>query len=240
MKNLTRIIAFAIIAFSTVTAFAQKKEKKISGTIIYSIESVGETPVPLNITEQSMKVLDDKAISPQGNVIVVGRTVYTIMDLSQVQMIVQQTGADFDYAGPWKAYLKEEVTQSGIDSLFLDGGYKIEYLNDTKEILGITAKKAKVLIKSENESVTELEVWYTEEIGPEYDFITIRGLKGFPLEYTTPYGENSAIKFTVKEIGKKKIKDAEFLLPAGYEQITTENFLDLQEKLQILMEEMQY
>ena len=240
MKNLTRIIAFAIIAFSTVTAFAQKKEKRFSGTVTFNIESVGKTPVPLNMTEMSIKLLDNRGIYNNGNVIINGNTIYQVQDITQIQAYIQQAGADFDYAGPWKFYTKTEIKQSFIDSLFLDGKYTITYLDETKEIQGVTAKKAVVIIKGEDDDTKESEVWYVENMGPEYDLSFVLGLKGFPLEFTQALNEESAVKYTAKVISNKKIKDAEFLLPAGYDELSAEKFLDFQEKLQILMEEMQY
>ena len=242
MKNLTRIVVFAIIAFSTVTAFAQKKEKRFSGTVTFGIESVGKTPIPIpaDMTEVSIKLLDNRGIYNNETTIINGNIIYQMQDLTQLQMYIQQMGADFDYAGPWKFYTKTEIKQSFIDSLFIGGKYTITYLDETKEIQGVTAKKAVVIREEEDGDAKETEVWYVENMGPEYDLNFVPGLKGFPLEFTQALNEESAVKYTAKGISSKKIKEAEFLLPAGYDELSAEKLLDFQEKLQILMEDMQY
>lgn len=234
MKNLTRIVVFAIIAFSGFTAFAQKK---FSGTIIYNIESVGETAIPLNVTEQSIKLFNERMSLNNGTVLVNKNVVYQINDLSQIQMFIQQSGLDFDYDGPWKFYIKNEIKQSTIDSIFLDGKYTITYTDETKDLAGITAKKAKITTVNDEDETTETEVWYTNEMGPEYDMVFNFGLKGFPLEFVQRLSPETAIKWTAKEVNKKKLKEAEFLLPAGYDEISMDKLMDFQEKLQEFVED---
>lgn len=238
MKNLTRIIVFAVIAFSTLTTFAQKKEKKFIGTVTYTVESVGATPIPVHSPEQTAKIFNERVSLNDGNILINGRILYQVVDLSQVQLAANQLGIGDYYTGPWKGYIKNELTQGTLDSLFTEN-YKIEYLDETKDIAGVTAKKAKVINVNENDGTTkENEVWYSENMGPEYDIAYISGLKGFPLEFTIFVSEDSALKMTAKEITKKKLKEAEFLLPAGYDEITPEQLKVLQEVIEELMESM--
>ena len=69
-------------------------------------------------------------------------------------------------------------------------------------------------------------------MGPEYDLVFVHFLKGFPLEFTRNIGNGMVIKMTAKEIAKKKLKDAEFLLPAGHDEMTPEQFQEIQEMIQ--------
>ena len=85
------------------------------------------------------------------------------------------------------------------------------------------------------------DVWYTTEIGPEYDFVLCQGLKGFPLEFVQKVGEGKALSYKAVEITKGKVKDTDFMLPDGYDILDEKAFLSLMKDVQdasALMQEM--
>lgn len=98
---------------------------------------------------------------------------------------------------------------------------EITYVDETKEIAGYTCKKALIkLPDSKNEG--SLEVYYTDKILSK-DMNQVKGLKGFPLQYSTDAGQ-FILTMTAQSVDKKKISEEEFVVPEGYEHITFEQF----------------
>jgi GLPGLI family protein len=99
---------------------------------------------------------------------------------------------------------------------------KYTYDNKTKKIAGYKCKHAIMTIEDENGEESEMDVYYTEEI-PASANDKLKGLKGFPLEYTiSPQGLIMTV--TAKSVSKEKIKDAEFEIPEGFTKMTMEEF----------------
>ncbi|MCD4747429.1 MAG: hypothetical protein K8R58_14125 [Bacteroidales bacterium] len=99
----------------------------------------------------------------------------------------------------------------------------IEYSNETKEIAGYSCKKAIITIKDKDTNEeTVLNVYYTDELGSkELNFQNpiFKDINGAMLEYEID-ANGMNMKFTAKEVQKKKISDKEFEIPEGYEIIT--------------------
>jgi GLPGLI family protein len=98
---------------------------------------------------------------------------------------------------------------------------EFEYLNETKTIAGYECKKARMKMKGDDGDVT-FEVYYTDKIAAK-DMNQVRGLKGFPLQYSTNAGQ-FVMTFTAEKVDKKKVSEEEFAIPDGYEHITFEQF----------------
>ena len=83
-------------------------------------------------------------------------------------------------------------------------------------------------------------MWYSKEIGPAIN-VLFSGIKGMPLECTIDAGEGRAITYTAVEVVKGKVKEADFLLPDGYDSLSddelTELFQQLQEEIELLQGE---
>ena len=62
-----------------------------------------------------------------------------------------------------------------------------------------------------------------------------------PLQCTVEAGEGKAITYTATEVVKGKVKEADFLLPDGYDTLSEEELetlgTQLQEELELLQEE---
>ena len=99
---------------------------------------------------------------------------------------------------------------------------EIKYTEETKEIAGYNCKKAIVITTDENEEELETEVYYTEEI-PAKANDKVKGLKGFPLEYTIS-SQGMTITVTATNVEKKKVSKKLAEIPEGYEIMTMEEF----------------
>lgn len=102
---------------------------------------------------------------------------------------------------------------------------KIEKLSETKEIAGYVCKKAIVkTLKANGDVDSELEVFYTQELGAggiNMDNPMFKDIDGVMLEYSIKE-ENISMKMTAVSVEKKKISDSEFEIPEGFKKVTEE------------------
>lgn len=103
---------------------------------------------------------------------------------------------------------------------------KINYLKDTKEIAGYKCKNAEVITTDEQGKEMKSIVWFTEDLPYEKDKGEIKGLKGFPLEYTMSRG-GAKFTMTAKSITKEKIADSAFDIPGGYTEMSQEELKNM-------------
>ena len=224
----------ALVAFAVSVLVAQNK---FVGIVTYSLESVGEVDVPLQNKSFQIFVYQNKAYlgNEQSKQIVDGRKMYMIMDLSQYISYFQSNDVwESEYEGSGKIIVTHEMTQEELDSITIPDtkGMYIEYVGgETREIQGFKAQKAKYHIFNEEGVDKGFDVWYTTEIGPEYDFVLCTGLKGFPLEFVQSPEEGKAIQYKVSELTKGKVKDTDFMLPDGYDMLTEEAFSALMKNI---------
>lgn len=224
----------ALVAFAVSVLVAQNK---FVGIVTYSLESVGEVDVPLQNKSFQIFVYQDKAYlgNEQSKQIVNGRKMYVTMDLSQYISYFQSNDVwESEYEGSGKIIVTHEMTQEELDSITIPDtkGMYIEYVGgETREIQGFKAQKAKYHIFNEEGVDKGFDVWYTTEIGPEYDFVLCTGLKGFPLEFVQSSGDGKAVQYKVSELTKGKVKDTDFMLPDGYDMLTEEAFSALMKNI---------
>ena len=224
----------ALVAFAVSVLVAQNK---FVGIVTYSLESVGEVDVPLQNKSFQIFVYQNKAYlgNEQAKQIVNGRKMYMIMDLSQYISYFQSNDVwESEYEGSGKIIVTHEMTQEELDSITIPDtkGMYIEYVGgETREIQGFKAQKAKYHIFNEEGVDKGFDVWYTTEIGPEYDFVLCTGLKGFPLEFVQSSGDGKAVQYKVSELTKGKVKDTDFMLPDGYDMLTEEAFSALMKNI---------
>ena len=234
MKKTFKFVAFiAMFAFAT-SLLAQNK---FIGTVRYSIEAAGKTQ------EVSLKIYENNALfkTEAAQVLVKGRKIYNMQDLSQIIGYLKSNDVwDSPYEGDGKILIKNELEQKDIDSLTIPctEGFYFEYIDGEKEIAGMKAKKARYHSFNDEGVDKGFEVWYTNEIGPEFDLIMLMGLQGLPLEFTITSDDGSSISYKVVEIKKEKLNDAEFLLPAGYNELPEDElkavFTSIQEAVELL------
>lgn len=235
-----------LMALMAITATMLTAQNKFEGIVTYTLESVGEVDVPLQNKSFQINVYQDKAYlgNEQMKTIVNGRKVYSIMDLSQYISYFQSNDVwESEYEGNGKVISSHEMTQEELDSITIPDtkGMYIEYLpGETREIMGYKAQKAKYHIFNDEGVDKGFDVWYTTEIGPEYDFVLCSGLKGFPLEFIKSSGDGKAVQYKVSELTKGKVKKTDFMLPDGFDILDEAAFSslmkDIQEAQQLLQE----
>ena len=222
-------------------------QNTFKGTVKYKVESTGT--VAFQIPDEAAKaeirvsgndLFTNSAIfkdSPFSEcTLVQNLTVTQCQDFSQLLDYLRSQGSEFTYQGSGKLIVKQTYTESDFDSVTIKdtepGHFYFEYVDgETKDIAGFTAKK---MIRHAYDAEGEdhpVEMWYTDEIGPQINAL-FGGIKGMPLQCTTDAGEGRAITYTAIEIVKGKVKDADFLLPAGYDQLSDEELETLGQELQ--------
>lgn len=94
---------------------------------------------------------------------------------------------------------------------------KVELVDETKDILGYTCKKAIVTDKNGNET----EIFYSEELSKISFAGNIEGIDGFPMQTTIAQDMFTMVQ-TVSNIDEKKIKKLKLEVPSDYELKTME------------------
>ncbi len=246
---------FAIAAAVLLSASMLSAQNSFKGIVKYKVESTGQVAmtIPEEAATAEIKVSGDdmytkSAIffqSPFSEcVLVQNLTITRCENYGMLLSYLRSQGSEFDYQGEGKLIIKNTAKPSDFDSLEIvdtePGHFYYEYTSETKEIAGVTAKKM-VRHMYDEEGVDHPRVmWICEEIGPKIN-ILFDGIKGMPLECTVEAGEGKAITYTATEVVKGKVKEADFLLPDGYDTLTEEELetlgTQLQEELELLQGE---
>lgn len=247
------LIALAATAMVCSAAVAQNSFK---GIVKYKVESTGTVSmtIPEEAATAEIKVDGDNLftkspifLSGMGSeaVLVNGLRSTSCMNLSQLLGYLRSQGSEFTYEGDGKILVKSEAKPSDFDSLEIKdtepGHFYYEYVDgETKEIAGQTAYKMIRHMYDEEGEDHPMVMWYSKEIGPKINLL-FSGIKGMPLECTLEAGEGKAITYTATEVIKGKVKEADFLLPDGYDTLTDEEleefFGQLQEEIELLQDE---
>ncbi len=238
----------AVLALSSGSLMAQNTFK---GIVKYKVESTGNVAmtIPDEVAKAEIRVdgsnmFTKSAIFLGGMgaecVLVNNLRTTQCMDLSQLLGYLRSQGSEFTYQGSGKIVVKSESKAESFDSLTIvdtePGHFYFEYVDgETKQIAGHTAYKMVRHMYDEEGVDHPMVMWYSKEIGPAYNTI-FNGIKGMPLECTMDAGEGRAITYTATEIVSGKVKEADFLLPDGYETLSDE---DLQELFEQLREEIE-
>ena len=238
---------FALAAAVLLTVSVLSAQNTFKGIVKYKVESTGQ--VAMTIPEEAAvaeirvdgnNMFTKSAIfmSAMGQecVLVNNLRSTSCMDLSQLMGYLRSQGSEFTYQGSGKLIVKAEYKESDFDSVTIPdtepGHFYYEYVDGaTKTIAGVAAKKV-VRHMYDDEGVDHpMEMWYTDEMGPKIN-VLFSGIKGMPLECTVAAGEGRAITYTATEVVKGKVKEADFLLPDGYDNLGDEELKELFEQLQ--------
>ena len=245
---------FALAAALLMLGGATTAQNTFKGIVKYKVESTGQ--VAMNIPDEAataeIKVSGDdmftkSAIFAGGMtecVLVQNLTMTRCDNYSQLLGYLRGQGSEFTYQGDGKLLLKNVYKASDFDSVDIvdtePGHFYYEYTSETKQIAGVTAKKM-IRHQYDDEGVDKpTEMWYSDEIGPRIN-VLFGGIKGMPLQCTVDAGEGRAITYTATEVVKGKVKEADFLLPDGYEVLSEEELEvlgnELQEEIELLQAE---
>ena len=242
MKKIITLAAVLAVAAGSLMA-----QNTFKGIVKYKVESTGNVAmtIPEEVAKAEIKVdgsnmFTKSAIFLGGMgaecVLVNNLKTTQCMDLGQLLAYLRNNGSEFTYQGNGKIIVKQESRVSTFDSLTIEdkepGHYYFEYVDgETKQIAGYTAHKMVRHMYDEEGVDHPMTMWYSKEIGPAYNSI-FGGIKGMPLECTVDQGEGRAITYTATEIVSGKVKEADFLLPYGYEALSDEELQELFEQLQ--------
>ena len=231
MKKIFVAAAMMLLAMSAVTA-----QNNFRGIVKFKVESTGKVDVQLK-PEQTLfeiKVYDNKLMVNQ--TIQNGLKTIVATDLSPIIGYLAANGIELEtYTGDGKILVRDEANVDSLKSIEVKdeepGHFYYEYVNETQEMLGYTAKKLIVHSFDEEGQDNPSTCWYTTEIGPEYCLL-LGQVKGFPLVYTQIGSEGRAITYTATEVVKGKVKETEFFPPAGYKDMSEEELEALGEEIQ--------
>lgn len=200
----------SVVAIFVGSTFAQFEGKVVFG-LDYELPEAMEAQRSMLPAEMSMLISKNKTKVIQntmmGSQIVISDTKANasvlLMDMMGQKMAI-------DLPTPTKEELKEEKQP------------KYKYDDKTKKIAGYKCKHAVMSIEDEGGEESEMDVFYTEEI-PSSANDKLKGLKGFPLEYTI-VSQGLTMIVTAKEVNKEKIAASEFEVPEGFSKMTMEEF----------------
>ena len=245
---------FAIAAAVLMMDGAAVAQNTFKGIVKYKVESTGQVAmtIPEEAATAEIKVSGNdmftkSAIFAGGMtecVLVQNLTMTRCDNYSQLLGYLRSQGSEFTYQGDGKLLLKNEFKASDFDSVYIvdteAGHYYYEEVNETKQIAGVTAKKMIRHQYDEEGTDHPTEMWYSDEMGPKIN-VLFGGIKGMPLQCTVEAGEGKAITYTATEVVKGKVKEADFLLPDGYEVLSEEDLetlgTELQEEIELLQAE---
>ena len=231
MKKIFVAAAMMLLTMSTLIA-----QNNFRGIVKFKVESTGKVDVQIK-PEQSVfeiKVYDNKLMVNQ--TIQNGLKTIAATDLSPIIGYLAANGIELEtYTGDGKILVRNEANVDSLKSIEVKdeepGHFYYEYVDETQEMLGYTAKKLIVHSFDEEGTDNPSVCWYTTEIGPEYCLL-LGQVKGFPLVYTQIGSEGRAITYTATEVVKGKVKETEFFPPAGYKDMSEEELEALGEEIQ--------
>ncbi len=217
-RILTSIALLVVFSAISISSFAQ--QGRFKGTVKYELEWEGDYP-PGVPTEMEIKVYDNK--SSFTNILSMGEPVITNSDANLIYSMYDFSTIPVDgVTGKW--YYRNKVENEELEK------NTYTFLDETKEIAGMTAKKVEVKYEDKDGKEVEEIIWASDEIGPKIDLLFYTGLKAMPFQFDLDAGDFK-ITFTVKEITKGKVKSAEMLIPTGYDEVSVEELQDIFETL---------
>ena len=248
MKKILTVAAALLLTVGTLTA-----QNSFKGIVKYKVESTGKVAVdlPEEVRTAEIKVSGDDMFTKSPifcsgmteAILVQNLTSTSCQNLGMLLNYLRGQDFEFTYEGSGKILVKSTSKESDFDSVDIKdeepGHFYYEYVNgETQEIVGYTAKKM-IRHQFDDEGKDHpTTMWYSDEIGPRIN-ILFGGIKGMPLQCTMEVGEDRAVTYTAIEIVKGKVKEADFLLPDGYETLSEEEMKTLGTELNDAMELLQ-
>lgn len=247
MKRIFALAAAALICMGGLQA-----QNAFKGIVKYKVESTGQVAmsIPEEYAKAEIKVSGNDMFTKSGIftqqadcILVQGLKQTQCIDYSRLLTYMRSNDIEFTYQGDGKLLISNTSKPSDFDSLDIvdtePGHFYYEYISgETKQIAGVTAKKMVRHMYDEEGVDHPMIMWYSDEIGPQINLL-FGGIKGMPLECTMDAGEGRAITYTATEIVKGKVKEADFLLPDGYETLSEEDLKTLGEEIRDGMELLQ-
>jgi len=217
MKKLLTGFTMVLIAMVALMPLAKAQKAPFLGTVVYDVTLAGDVPEqakPMMPTEMTLKVSPDKMITVMHSSMMDIKNVFdapaqvsnTLMDMMGQKFNIKNTAAD----------LADQKKKAGLTMT-------VKPTTETKTIAGYNCKKAIMTVKSNQSAEQTFEVYFTEDFDvSKFNFaLTLPEVDGLPLEFTMSQGPFS-LKMTARSVKKENIAASEFVIPAGYKQVTTE------------------
>ncbi|NLA23829.1 MAG: DUF4412 domain-containing protein [Bacteroidales bacterium] len=214
MKSLLKITSIVLISLLALNTYAQKAPKPFEGIIKYAIDIEGDEvdaatraqlPSEIAVYYKGTKNRVDM-VTPLYSIFTISDTedgsLTQMFDMMGQQFYVVQTAEQM-------AELKGEETEKP----------QIEFIDETKRIAGYDCKKAEI-----HNGDDIMEVYYCNDLNiprDENSQYQVEGIDGILMEYSVEQ-QGMYMKFSVKEIVKKKQKASLFKVPAEFEKKTME------------------
>lgn len=205
MKNklLSLLSAMTIITGSIFAQFEGKIEYKLD----YKLPEAMEAQRSMLPSEMLMCISKNKTKVTQ-QTMMGSQTVITNTETNSSTLLMDMMGQKMAIELPKQDEEEPETT------------YK--YTNKFKKIAGYKCNHATMMVKESTGEEIEVDIYYTKEI-PSSANDKLKGLKGFPLEYTI-ISQGLTMIVSAESVAKTKIEQSEFKVPADYEKLTMEQF----------------
>ncbi|MBN2683204.1 MAG: hypothetical protein JXR58_11900 [Bacteroidales bacterium] len=217
MKSITKILALLVLVFVFTNSYAQKKAKTWSGYVKYEITYEGDMDPQtraMSPNEMTQYFMDSKVrmeiLTPMANqyIITDGNDSLTIILIDGMGQKLAIKSEKEDNAEAMK-----DVTKS-----------KVDFLNETKEIAGITCTKVEVTFPATEDSDKQIVTAYYAE-GLNVGNINWSGqfseVPGILMEYSME-NQGFTMNYKAVEVKKQKLKATMFQVPADYRLLTKE------------------
>jgi GLPGLI family protein len=223
MKKLLLLILSIFILYSCDSGIFSGKLKE--GIIKYKLEYF-DNPENMAIisvlpTEMEVKFKPNHYLqSVDGWMGIFRMAGYNNMDKNQKTALLKMMNKKYIYQ------VTGETGGFGFDPM---AGKKLEFTNETKEIAGYKCKKVKVTWKDK-----KFDIYYTTKIkieDPNWNN-PFPEIDGVLMEYQiSMFGINT--KITATQVTKQNIPDEDFIVPAGYKNVSKKEMEDVINKLMV-------
>lgn len=212
-----KILSFMMVA-AIVMGFASAAiSKDFSGVITYKISYPGmEIDASMAAMMPKMATLSIKENMSKFEISMgqMGKQIQIIDgDAKTVTTVMDMMGQKFYYVESEEEIMEEEGS----------GDVNVDIKDETKEIAGYECTKAVVTVKESGEEMM-FTVFFTDEIGSSslnIDNPYFKDIPGAMLEFEIDTGAGT-MKMEALSVDKKKLSDADFQVPEGYQEKTSE------------------
>jgi GLPGLI family protein len=213
------ILSLAALCLIAGTAFKPAGGKQFEGVVTYDLDLKSET-----LPAQVMAMMQGSTMK-----------MYTKGDKSRIEvnMGISSNTTLIDNKAKTAIALIDAMGQKYMIKSSMDDAKnaspkpEIKYVDGTKEIAGYKCKKAEIISIDKDGNKSTYEVYYTTDIPYNGSFKNgVKGLKGFPLEYTMKTPDyDMTMHYVAKSVSKESVSDDQFKVPEGYKETTREELM---------------
>jgi GLPGLI family protein len=216
MKKLLTGFTMVFIAMVTLMPLAKAQKAPFTGTVVFDVKAEGEIPEQAKAmmpTEMTLKLTPEKQSMSMN---------FGMMEQKTISDAATQESNSMMNVMGQKLVLKVTAAQINEQRLAQGETSGVKLTAETKTIAGYACKKAVITKKANGADVT-VDVYYTDDIDvSKFKFAnSIPEVNGLPLEFTMKNGPMS-FKMVARSVKKENIAASEFVIPADYKQVTSE------------------